>query len=207
MKSLCKGLAALGGAMAIASHPALAQTVTASELRPIKPYIPQPFWQTPWPYLLIGAVALALMGWYGIKKMKPAHAQDDGPTPYETALEQLKLARKLIEEKEDRALSFTLSNALRNYIEQRFDIRAPEQTTEEFLVAAAQHPYLKGAVLDQLSQFLDLCDRVKFAKASFGSLQRQEHYDCAEQFLRTSENAFSGRENPGSTTERQRKLK
>jgi hypothetical protein len=56
-----------------------------------------------------------------------------------------------------------LSAIVRNYLERRYDIRAPELTTEEFLQVASRAPELTAAHRAQLSQFLERCDRVKFA--------------------------------------------
>lgn len=56
-----------------------------------------------------------------------------------------------------------LSAIVRSYLEHRYDIRAPELTTEEFLQAASRAPELTSAHRTQLSQFLERCDRVKFA--------------------------------------------
>ena len=56
-----------------------------------------------------------------------------------------------------------LSAIVRRYLEHRYDIRAPELTTEEFLQVASRAPELTAAHRTQLSQFLDRCDRVKFA--------------------------------------------
>jgi len=56
-----------------------------------------------------------------------------------------------------------LSSIVRSYLEHRYDIRAPELTTEEFLVVASRSPELTERHRTQLSQFLERCDRVKFA--------------------------------------------
>jgi hypothetical protein len=56
-----------------------------------------------------------------------------------------------------------LSSIVRSYLERRYDIRAPELTTEEFLLVASRAPELTAAHRTQLSQFLERCDRVKFA--------------------------------------------
>jgi hypothetical protein len=56
-----------------------------------------------------------------------------------------------------------LSAIVRSYLERRYDIRAPELTTEEFLQVAARAPELTATHRTQLSQFLERCDRVKFA--------------------------------------------
>jgi hypothetical protein len=56
-----------------------------------------------------------------------------------------------------------LSAIVRSYLEHRYDIRAPELTTEEFLQVASRAPELTSGHRMQLSQFLERCDRVKFA--------------------------------------------
>lgn len=56
-----------------------------------------------------------------------------------------------------------LSAIVRRYLEQRYEIRAPELTTEEFLQVATARPELSGEHRGLLRSFLERCDRVKFA--------------------------------------------
>jgi hypothetical protein len=56
-----------------------------------------------------------------------------------------------------------LSDIVRRYIEDRFAIRAPELTTEEFLREARRLRELGEPQRAALSAFLEGCDRVKFA--------------------------------------------
>jgi hypothetical protein len=56
-----------------------------------------------------------------------------------------------------------LSAIVRRYLERRYLIRAPELTTEEFLLVATARPELDDEHRTMLSDFLDRCDRVKFA--------------------------------------------
>ena len=56
-----------------------------------------------------------------------------------------------------------LSDIVRRYIEDRFGIRAPELTTEEFLREARRAGRAERAARELLSAFLERCDRVKFA--------------------------------------------
>jgi hypothetical protein len=56
-----------------------------------------------------------------------------------------------------------LTMVVRRYIERTHGIHAPEQTTQEFLVAASRHPRFKHEVLVQLRTFLESADLVKFA--------------------------------------------
>jgi hypothetical protein len=56
-----------------------------------------------------------------------------------------------------------LSSIVRRYLEQRYEIRAPELTTEEFLQVATARPELTSEHRALLTLFLERCDRVKFA--------------------------------------------
>jgi hypothetical protein len=56
-----------------------------------------------------------------------------------------------------------LTMVVRRYIERTHGIHAPEQTTQEFLQAAAKHPLFKREVLVLLQNFLESADLVKFA--------------------------------------------
>jgi hypothetical protein len=56
-----------------------------------------------------------------------------------------------------------LSGIVRRYLEARYEIRAPELTTEEFLREAARKAELTAEHRELLSMFMARCDRVKFA--------------------------------------------
>ncbi len=57
-----------------------------------------------------------------------------------------------------------LSAILREYIEERFQLHAPERTTPEFLMEASASGLLSDAHQKLLAGFLRHCDRVKFAQ-------------------------------------------
>jgi hypothetical protein len=56
-----------------------------------------------------------------------------------------------------------LSGIVRRYLEDRYRLRAPELTTEEFLREARRSAEVSPAHRDLLTSFLEGCDRVKFA--------------------------------------------
>ncbi len=56
-----------------------------------------------------------------------------------------------------------LSSIVRSYLERRYEIRAPELTTEEFLQEASRASAVSAEHRALLTQFLERCDRVKFA--------------------------------------------
>ena len=57
-----------------------------------------------------------------------------------------------------------LSDIVRHYLEDRFDLHAPELTTEEFLEVAATSPDLTSEHKSFLREFLRQADQVKFAQ-------------------------------------------
>jgi len=89
--------------------------------------------------------------------LKPAHQ-----IAYE-ALEALK-AKNLPQLEKVKQYYSELSDIARHYLENRFTVRAPEMTTEEFLYSLRESNDLTGAHKNLLKQFLNHCDLVKFAK-------------------------------------------
>jgi hypothetical protein len=83
-----------------------------------------------------------------------------------------------------------LSGIVRRYLEDRFDMRAPELTTEEFLEAVQQSPELVRSHQTMLREFLRQADLVKFARVQPSDQDIQGSIDSARSFLdETQENA------------------
>ncbi|MHC4620316.1 MAG: hypothetical protein ACYTEQ_21415, partial [Planctomycetota bacterium] len=76
-----------------------------------------------------------------------------------------------------------ISNILRHYIEHRFDLRAPERTTEEFLIELQWTDVLSAADKEHLGDFLTHCDLVKFARHSPTTDQIQRTFDLVKDFI------------------------
>jgi len=76
-----------------------------------------------------------------------------------------------------------ISNILRHYIEHRFNLRAPERTTEEFLIELSTADVLGAADRADLGEFLKLSDLVKFAKHNPTTEQIQETFDLVKNFI------------------------
>lgn len=124
-----------------------------------------------WMYILAaGILVLALLVFlfmFFVKKRRviksvtfikrPAHE-----IAYES-LEELK-RRQYWEKGEFKSYYIALSDIVRKYIENRFELRAPEMTTEEFLNAAKNEKFFLYEHASLLGDFLVHCDLVKFAK-------------------------------------------
>ena len=76
-----------------------------------------------------------------------------------------------------------ISSILRHYIEHRFDLRAPERTTEEFLAELQHTDVLSVSDKESLGKFLTHCDLVKFAEHSPTSEQIQQTFDLVKEFI------------------------
>jgi hypothetical protein len=93
-----------------------------------------------------------------------------------------------------RDFCYEVSEAIRGYIEQRFQILAPRETTEEFLreLLGSREPALaehRGA----LSDFLGHCDLAKYAGWQFAVPEMESMHASARAFVTlTSEESDGG---------------
>jgi len=76
-----------------------------------------------------------------------------------------------------------ISGILRHYIEDRFELQAPERTTEEFLIELQRTDVLTVSDKDVLGEFLMHCDLVKFAKHAPTTEQIQRTFDLVKDFI------------------------
>lgn len=77
-----------------------------------------------------------------------------------------------------------LSDIVRQYVERRFDLRAPERTTPEFLHEARSHASLSESHRTLLAQFLRMADMVKFAGVRPAASDCRSALDTARIFVR-----------------------
>jgi hypothetical protein len=77
-----------------------------------------------------------------------------------------------------------LSDILRSYIEDGYQIRAKQKTTEEFLKTIEENPLTINFPKKALAEFLLLSDRVKFAKESVSESVGKTGYEIVRDFIR-----------------------
>ena len=111
------------------------------------------------------------------------------PPPHEVAYRELDalLAENLIGRGLAKLFYVRLSNILRHYIENRFGLRAPESTTEEFLIALRASEALERRHKDLLRRFLEHCDLVKFAKLKPSTDQIEGAVTSCREFIKQTE--------------------
>jgi len=138
-----------------------------------------------WFFVVGGAAAIALAAGAVAFLLLRRKALAPRPTPpHELAYDALRrlVALGLIEKGHIELFFIHLSAILREYIERRFAVHAPERTTEEFLEEASRHQALT-AHRTRLSQFLSLCDQVKFARFEPDEQAIQNAFDVVKQFI------------------------
>lgn len=112
-----------------------------------------------------GAVLLAIGGAFAVRSLRARRRILAQRSAYDEAVAELRsLEHRGPPDAETADAWFVkLSAIVRRYLEHRYDIRAPELTTEEFLQVATARPELTGEHRALLTSFLERCDRVKFA--------------------------------------------
>ncbi|HMP88865.1 MAG TPA: hypothetical protein PJ991_01625 [Kiritimatiellia bacterium] len=100
-----------------------------------------------------------------------------------TALNALK-QRQLIEKGETELFYVELSDIVRLYLEQRFDLHAPEQTTEEFIRSSSQSNVLSPDHRLLAQGFLEHSDLVKFALHRPGPVDMNSAWESAVKLVR-----------------------
>jgi hypothetical protein len=97
--------------------------------------------------------------------------------PHEKARAKLLEALSLL--KQPRPFCILVSDTIRVYLEERFNLRAPERTTEEFLEELQHSALLSYEQKRTLGEFLMGCDLVKFARYEPGEPELQGIYESA----------------------------
>lgn len=188
--------ALLGGAAAYAQAPS-ASGAPASAAAPSTPPVedrsvdirdirgPEPI-ASAWLWAIWTACGLLLAGgayftWRCYRRRTLAPAVK---LPYETALARLEAARALMWPDSVRAFSITVSDIVRLYIEQRFQVRAAQCTTEEFLYGLLDpsEPLL-AAHRALLAGFLNHCDLAKFGGFTLSPQEMQGLHESARTFV------------------------
>jgi hypothetical protein len=140
------------------------------------------------------AVAAAGYGAWRVWKNRP---RSRPKLPHEIALEKIGAAMPLIDRGEPDAFSTAVSNAVRTYIEQRFNAKAAHRTTEEFLHDLLAQPTLGlGQYSDLLAEFLRHCDLAKFARWPLTADEMRSMADSARRFVTETVPAPEGKPQP-----------
>jgi hypothetical protein len=161
--------------------------IAANDIRDIKPPVEIPSgWEWIWwtlGVLAVAAIVFALWKWWQKRRWQipmeppvPAHAR---------AKQMLEKALALIAQ--PKPFCILVSDTIRVYLEERFNFRAPERTTEEFLHELQGTDLLTAEQKEKLGEFLERCDLVKFAKYEPGEPELRDLHSSAVRLVEETE--------------------
>ena len=161
---------------------ALKSPVQAGDIADLRPpkspvELPDPYF---WWYVAGGTVlvlAFAALAWWWWRRRAAVVSIMPVVPPHVRAKQRLAEALQLISDAN--AFCTEVSLAARCYLEERFNLRAPERTTEEFLVELKASRHLTHDQKESLGQFLESCDLVKFARFEPNEAVLRQLHDSA----------------------------
>lgn len=161
----------------------------SAEITDIKPVHKLPGRIPRWVWMVFGVAACAvLIGWLSSKLWK--HRETILPKsppvpPHILAFRALeKLHKKgLLEKNECNPFYTELSLILRTYLEGRFQLNAPDETTEEIIEELSTSPDLSGTQHNILQAFMHQADMVKFAKGHPDRTTMERAFETTKQFV------------------------
>ena len=166
------------------------------------------------PVWMLGIFLLLILGagggllWYFFIKRKHTKVSEPVRLPHEIALEELNRIEQmdLVAKRQIKEYYYLISNCLRKYLEDRFGVRAPEQTTEEFIESVTtsvipaqagiqsgpplsrgrqilEGSALEGRFINLLKEYLNHCDLVKYAKLEPSADEIKKALDTTRRFI------------------------
>ena len=129
---------------------------------------------------LVGLVSSRL--WKNRKRIIPTAPPIPPHTIALRALDALK-KKGLLEKDECNPFYTELSMILRTYLEGRFNLNAPDETTEEIVEEMSASPELTGTQRNILQDFMRQADMVKFAKGRPDRTTMEAAFDTTKQFV------------------------
>ncbi len=166
-----------------ASNSAAAAPVFQADPKPLI-YIPNGWAWVFWTLLILALLAALYFAWRWWGRKKPALAPPPIPA-HVRARRKLEQALAMISE--PKPFSILVSGAIREYLEERFNFRAPERTTDEFLCELQSSFLLTRDQKRSLGEFLASCDLIKFAKYEPTETELRGLYQAALRLVNETE--------------------
>jgi hypothetical protein len=160
-------------------NPAATLPANVPDIRDIKPPvdIPNPW---AWVWWTLGVLLVAVIAYFIWRSWRNKRAQVliVPPIPAHIRAKQ-KLQEALALIAQPKPFVIAVSDTARHYLEERFEFRAPERTTEEFLHELQLTDRLTPYQKESLGGFLQQCDLVKLAKYEPGENELRELHGAA----------------------------
>jgi len=138
----------------------------------------------PWMIFVGSLVVLTIIGlaiWYGRRFFRKKQVT---LSPRERALAALSEIESEVERIAPYQFSIRVSNILRRYVVEQFDLPMTRQTSVEFLNAIASAPNFGDEEKALLADFLNRCDLIKFARYEATPEDSRLLLDEARQFVK-----------------------
>ena len=168
---------------------------TTGNFYDIKPLYPVKFkaselLEGPFPYIIVGVITALLIFLYLMywrkkpeeikkiiqKKKEPAHI---------IAIRELEILKKdkLWQQNMTKEYYSRLTEIVRRYIENRFNVNALEQTSTEIVGSFIKNRLISETLIEQLKELLSLADLVKFAKGSALPVENEKNMENVYDFI------------------------
>ncbi len=150
-----------------------------NDIRAIKPPVdvPDPLAWLWWTLGALAVVAIALTIWLVLRKKALAPKPVAIIPPHVRAKERLAEALRFISD--PKLFCTMVSDTARVYLEERFNLHAPERTTDEFHIELRSSHHLTRDQKQSLGAFLESCYLVKFARFEPTEQALRELHDSA----------------------------
>ena len=138
----------------------------------------------PWMIFVGSLIVLTIIGlaiWYGRRFFRKKQVT---LSPRERALAALSEIESEVERIAPYQFSIRVSNILRRYVVEQFDLPMTRQTSVEFLNAIASAPNFGDEEKALLADFLNRCDLIKFARYEATTEDSRLLLDEARQFVK-----------------------
>jgi hypothetical protein len=152
-----------------------------------------------WLWLLLVLIAAAVGIYFLLRYKKPPQEPVKPQIPelpaWDKAYQQLEALRgaNLLDQGLFKEFFTRVADIARYYMEDRFNIRAPHMSSEEFLYYLGICGHLNETQKNALKEFLNSCDMVKFAKYAPTIVEAWKNFDCAQKLIdETKPNAIEG---------------
>ena len=164
----------------------LSSASVVNDIRDIKPPVAVPNgWEWLWVPAALATVVLLFFCWRWWQRRKANVLVEPSVPAHVRAKQKLGEALALISQPKE--FCILVSDTIRFYLEERFDFRAPERTTEEFLHELQSTDLLAAEQKEKLGEFLESCDLVKFAKYEPGEPELLELHSSAVRLVDETE--------------------
>src|SRR5689334_19857062 len=164
-----------------------AAAFSTNALRDIKPPVEIPTGWV-WAFCVAGALLLSVIAYVAWRYWRKRRTQIAIPPiipAHVRAKQKLEAALGLLGQ--PREFCIMVSDTIRYYLEERFTFRAPERTTEEFLIELRKTNLLTPDQKESLGEFLKSCDLVKFARYEPGEPELRDLHASAVRLVEETE--------------------